>query len=170
MGSSRQRAVFQKQGKSPRRRTDSEPHTCTQGSQLSVLRQERKAMAGISIPARRVGDIILAFSLPRSGSVKHDTLYPPAGVVTGALPPSLGPAGCPRMIKIFRAVLLLVQGQEEVRVATLAFWAFVSLIFMSPVTGEEVTRRRTKRLQISGPSKSKRKLALIPGSHLTSRF
>lgn len=51
--------------------------------------------------------------------------------------------------------------------ATLAFWAFVSLIFMSPVTGEEV-RRRTKRLQISGPSNSKRKLASIPGSHLTS--
>lgn len=126
-------------------------------------------MAGISIPARRVGDIILAFSASRRGSVKHDTLYPPAGVAAGALPPSLSlaPAGCPRTITVFRTTLLR-SGQEEVRVATLAFWAFVSLIFMSPVTGEEVRRRSTKRLQISGPSNSKRKLAFIPGSHLTS--
>lgn len=80
---------------------------------------------------------------------------------------SLAPAGCPRTVTVFRTALLR-SGQEEVRVATLAFWAFVSLIFMSPVTGEEVRRRRTKRLQISGPSNSKRKLASIPGSHLTS--
>lgn len=71
------------------------PHTCMQGSQLSGLRQERKAMAGINIPARRVGDIILAFSVPRSVSVKHDTLYPPPGVAARALRPSL-PRWLPR--------------------------------------------------------------------------
>lgn len=46
-------------------------------------------MAGIRVPARRVGGIILAFSVSTNGSVKHDTLYPPAGVASGVLPLSL---------------------------------------------------------------------------------
>lgn len=90
-----------------------EPHTCTQGSQLSGLRKERKAMAGISIPARRVGDIILAFSVSRRGSVKHDTLYPPAGVAAGALPPSLSPLpGAPGQL-LYSEQHCCVQGRRK---------------------------------------------------------
>ena len=43
-----------------------------------------------------------------------------------------------------------VMGGEEVRVAALAFWTFVSLIFISSATGGEVRRRRRKRLQTRG--------------------
>ena len=60
-----------------------------------------------------------------------------------------------------------VTGGEEVRVAAFAFRTFVSLIFISSATGGEVRRRRRrKRLQARGWS-NKRKLAFIPGSHLT---
>lgn len=141
-----------------------QPHTCMQGSQLSGRRQVRKAMAGIRVPARRVGDIIPAFSVSRSGPVKTWWALSAYGWGTAVFSPWLSASG-----QLLYSKQFWVKVQEEVRVATLTFCAFVSLMFISPVIGGEVGRRR-KCLQTNGWSNSKRKLALIPESHLTWGF
>lgn len=114
-------------------------HTCTQGSQLSGLRQERKAMAGSSVPARRVSRIIPALSATRNGPATALHALTDCPAVSWALLSFL-PCACPTTITVFKAAL--GEEQEEVRVATVAFWTFVSLIFITPVSGGEVRKRR----------------------------
>lgn len=78
-------------------------------------------MAGIRVPARRVGGIILAFSVSKNGSVKHDTLYPPAGVASGYCR-FLSPAQCPRTMTVFKAMLRSeARGSEKGNLSILGF-------------------------------------------------
>lgn len=129
-----------------------QPHTSTQGSQLSGLTQERKAMAGIRVPARHKADVILASSsLLLWATVApwtRGSLSPFHRAVSEALVSSLPQAGAPQ--QLVHSKQFWAKGWEEVKVATLAFWTFVCLIVISFVTGEEVRRRRRKRLQTSG--------------------
>ena len=159
-----QRAVFQKQGKAPGSRAASSHVPVRKGPSPPTSGRRGGPWLGSEPQPGGCEASSWHFLWPEVAFWKHDPLCLPVKAASEALCCLLFPAPGHWLY----SKQCWVKGGEEVRVATLAFCTFVSLIFISSVTGGEVRRRRRKCLQTRGWSNSKRKLAFIPGGHLTS--